>query len=495
MKKFLSSKLFFVLIIGFFVFEAGWIAVSARYPMAFDEAYHLGIIKIYSHQLSPLLHHQPDGAAPFGPLTVASSYLYHYLMSFPYRWLSATLDDPKSVIVALRFINIALMGSALVLYRRVLGKTKASAAAANLTMLVFVLIPIVPLLAGQLNYDNLLILLLAISTLLVLDFQKQLKGKKQVNTGLFMHIFSVAMLACLVKFVYLPFFLAIVLFLGWILYRNLGSPKKIWRSAAKNWHSLTRVNRGIALAVLIISLGLFMQRYGQNVIRYHNVDPSCDQVLALERCEAYGPWARNHNYMAHAKDIGLGNPAVFTGSWLVGMFDRSFFVINGPGGRYTYQNHIPLPLMSITVILVFLFGLYLIWRYRRQLLQGDPALQFMLLSSFIYLGALVYRNYTNYLQFGGQLAAINGRYLLMMIMPVLLLLAMAYQRYLKPRQALPVAAVILLLLLQGGGFISFIYYSHPGWYWPNDRTSVRINNDAQKIVKPFIVNWPKDSWR
>lgn len=494
MKKFIRSKLFFVLVMAFFVFEASWIALSARYPMAFDEAHHLGIIKLFAHQWSPFLR-QPDGPAVYGSLATDPSYFYHYLMSFPYRWLTSLLGDPKSVILTMRFMNIAFMGSALVLFKHILGRTKASPAIVNITLAVFVLIPIVPLLAAHINYDNLLILLLAINTLLVLNFHKQLQHKKQVNVGFLLHIFSFAMLACIVKFVYLPFFLAIVLFLGYILYRQLGGFGKIWRSTKRNWHSLTIVNRSIAMIFFVISFGLFMQRYGQDVVRYHSVEPQCGQVLSVERCMAYGPWARNHGYITRAKSIGIGNPPYFLGSWLVGMFDRTFFVINGPGGRYTYQNHIPLPLMSIMAVLVFAFGLYLIWRYRRQLLFKDPALQFMLLCSTIYFLALIWRNYTNYLQFGGQLAAINGRYLLMIILPVLLTMGMAYQRYVKPRWQKPLAIIVLLLFLQGGGFISFIYYSHSGWYWPNDSRALQMNQTAQKYVKPLIVNWPKKSWR
>jgi hypothetical protein len=33
----------------FFVLEGLWIACSAVYPMAFDEEFHFGLIKVYSH--------------------------------------------------------------------------------------------------------------------------------------------------------------------------------------------------------------------------------------------------------------------------------------------------------------------------------------------------------------------------------------------------------------------------------------------------------------
>jgi hypothetical protein len=495
MKKFFRSKTFFVLIMLFFVFEAAWMAVSARFPMAFDEAYHLGIIKVYAHQISPILLHQPAGPAPFGALTADPSYLYQYFMSFPYRWLVASGASFQTVIIGLRFINVALMGAALLVFRRILLRTKAGPAVINFTILAFVLIPIVPLLAGEINYDNLQLLVLAINCLLVLHFRDQLARKKQVNAGFLLYVFSFALLGCLVKFTYLPFLLAITLYMIWILAKRLGGLTKVWHGFWRNWATLTRVNRAIATLVFAISLGLFLQRYGVDVIRYHNVEPQCGQVLSVERCMAYGPWARNYNYVQTRHSVGLGNPAVFVGGWLWGMFDRSFFVINGPGSPNGYENHIPLPLMSITAVLVFLFGLYLAWRYRREIFKDDAALRFLLWTSLVYLATLVGRNYHDYLQFGGRLAAINGRYLLMMIIPVLLVIGMGYRKFLQPRRFMPLMAVIFVLFLQGGGFVSFIYFSHPGWYWPNDQFAQRINHDARRVVSPVIVEWPKKSWR
>src|SRR6185369_13463896 len=45
----LSSRRFGVGVLAFFVFEALWVTFSALYPMAFDEDFHFGLIKLYSH--------------------------------------------------------------------------------------------------------------------------------------------------------------------------------------------------------------------------------------------------------------------------------------------------------------------------------------------------------------------------------------------------------------------------------------------------------------
>jgi nitrate/nitrite transporter NarK len=54
--KTISSKWFFISITTFFFIEMAWIALSAIYPMLFDEEYHLGIIDIYARQISPFIN-------------------------------------------------------------------------------------------------------------------------------------------------------------------------------------------------------------------------------------------------------------------------------------------------------------------------------------------------------------------------------------------------------------------------------------------------------
>src|SRR5687768_2222343 len=89
----LGTRKFFWVVLGFFVFESVWIALSAIYPMAFDEEFHVSVIRIYSEQWSPFLAGQPENANRFGSLATDPSYFYHYLMSFPYRLLSVFTDS------------------------------------------------------------------------------------------------------------------------------------------------------------------------------------------------------------------------------------------------------------------------------------------------------------------------------------------------------------------------------------------------------------------
>ncbi len=138
---FLGSKTFFVIILALFLVSAVWTAISARYPMAFDESYHLGLIKLHALQWNPIFTKQPAGVAEYGALTRDPSYLYHYLMSFPYRLMVVLHISEMSKIVTLRLINVSLFAVSLFGARLLLLKTKASPAIIHVAMLFFVLTP------------------------------------------------------------------------------------------------------------------------------------------------------------------------------------------------------------------------------------------------------------------------------------------------------------------------------------------------------------------
>ena len=173
----LGSKRFFWVVLGFFIFESVWIALSGVYPGAFDENFHFGLIQIYSHYWLPFLSSQPAHANAYGAVARDPSYLYHYLMSFPYRFISLFVHGQTGQVVLLRLINVGIFSAGTVLFRRILIKVGLSSALSNVCLLLFVLIPIVPELAGQINYDNLLIPLVAWVCLLTFKATDEIKKR------------------------------------------------------------------------------------------------------------------------------------------------------------------------------------------------------------------------------------------------------------------------------------------------------------------------------
>ncbi len=124
----LGSRRFFYVVLAFFGLSGLWVALSAVFPMAFDEEFHLGIIRVYSGHWLPFLGGQPDGADAYGAVAADPSYLYHYVMSFPYRIIALFTDNEMVQVILLRFINVGLFGLGLVLFRKVLLRAGTSPA-------------------------------------------------------------------------------------------------------------------------------------------------------------------------------------------------------------------------------------------------------------------------------------------------------------------------------------------------------------------------------
>ena len=151
MFRLLGSRKAFYVIIAFFSLESLYIALTARYPMAFDEYAHYGIAKLYTSSWSPFLSNVPDSASVYGAVARDPSFLYHYLLSFPLRLLELCSLSMTWQILILRFLNIGIAVVSLFIYRRLILKLQATGLIANGILLFFTLIPVVPLIAGQIT--------------------------------------------------------------------------------------------------------------------------------------------------------------------------------------------------------------------------------------------------------------------------------------------------------------------------------------------------------
>jgi hypothetical protein len=491
-KSILGSKWFYLFILLFFIFESAWIALSAVYPQAFDEDFHFGLIKVYSHYWLPFLAHQPIGANAFGAVARDPSYLYHYLMSFPYRLFAHFIHDQTAQVIFLRFINIGLFVSGLVLFRRILRRIGTSKELANTMLLIFVLIPVVPLLAAQINYDDLLFPLVAWTCLLTFNVVDQLKIK-QPSARSILILGSVCLLSSLVKVAFLPIFAAVVLFVAFMAYQNFkGAYQKLWSGLVTSFRQLSWVIKVLLVVLTLISLGMFIQRDGVNLIAYHTVTPRCDAILSVQQCSAYNIWLHdysNHQQLLANQTTVSSSPIAWVGEWMYWMWYRLFFAVNGPNS--SFANYPPLPLPAAASILIVLISIFAIFKWRRRLFHDNPYLIFLVLASVLYIIALMLTGYETY-KYTAVLEIMNGRYLL----PVLLLLGAlagrAISLMLRKRETYKVLAVViaLALFLQGGGFLTFITRSDQSWYWPN-QTVTKVNNVAGSIVKHVVVQGRK----
>lgn len=484
----LRSPQFFAAVLILFFVEAAWIAVSAAYPMVFDENTHFGIIQLFSHQWSPLITQQPPDTEWAGALTRDPSYLYHYLLSFPYRLIAHITNDHMIQVIDLRFINILFFGGALILFRRLLLKTRVSPAIVHVTMLFFVLMPVVPLLAGQINYDNLLILVTAIALLQAVTITQKLRDG-QLPIARLLALSIVCLLGSLVQYEFLVIFAGLFLWFSWQFWISSRRGLKIIPGLFAGWRN-TVWQRKLLLAIpLIVASGLFAQKYGVNLAVYHTPLPACDQVMSREACDGYAPWHRNQQVLLNKPAGGVNaNPLLYLASWTYRMLIAMFFTSSGGASAQAFYLSInPLPIIFGTALLVLAGGALLLLRYRQLVFRDYQHMDFLIFIGVFFTFMLWFHNYRDYVSLGEKVA-IQGRYIFPVILPLMLIVALAFRQLFGHRAHLKLAmlSVAFLMFLQGGGALSYIVNSNESWYWQNSVVS-KLNKSAQRVVGKLVV--------
>ena len=491
--NFLHSNNFYRLILGLFIFEASWIALSAAYPQAFDENFHFGLIKVYSHYWLPFFSQQPPHADAYGAVARDPSYLYHYLMSFPYRIINLFYKEQIGQIVMLRFLNIAMFAYGIVLFRKLLLKVKASNALTNMILMLFILIPIVPQLAAQINYDNMMIPLTAALLLYAFKIVDQIKSK-DVSLWSIVMFLGACLLTSLVKYAFLPIFAGMVLYLMAIIYKTYKKElKQFFIQIGHSWLKQKLTAKIIIVVVAVVPLGMFVQRDIGNLVMYHSIQPNCSRVLSVKQCMAYSPWA--YNYKNHkkvlAQEVSMqsANPLIYSFQWLYWMWYRLFFAVNGPKSHF--KNYPPLPLPSAAALVLFIAGVISLIKWWRKIFQGNLYIKMLGVVAVCYLIALMGQGYVTY-RYTAVLENMNGRYLL----PILLLVAVIFGQALSysmnhsRTRKIVVAVVVLIAFVEGGGFLTFIARSNRSWYIHNS-TIYKVNLTARKVVKRVVVSGGK----
>jgi hypothetical protein len=476
---------FLAAIMVFFMLEALWIALTSSYPMAFDEDFHFGIIQIYAHHLNPFLSSQPPNANQYGAVFRDPSYLYQYLMSFPYRLVNLFTKDQNIIVIVLRLINIVLFSVSLPLYYKVLRATGMSKRLSNILMTVLVFVPVVPLMAAQINYDNLLLPLTALSLLLTIRFTQEVREHGRINVMLLGLLSVVCLLASLVQYEFLPIFVGIVVYIVVLTCKKFRGYKHIWKALWRGYQLLGSSLRVILILAVLLSSVLFLQRYGVNTLRYKTPLPACEKVLNIQACSAYGPWARNYND-AQTKVGASRSPLLFSADWFYGLWLRCFFSLAGSSNDF--QTRGPLLLPGVSVIVLASVGLILFMVYAKRIFRryNRQVLWFLLVTSILYLGALWIDNYQDFLQ-TGQAVAINGRYLVPMLLPIMVFFAFGYAELLrsKPRTKLAVTVLSIFCVVWGGGIFTYMIRSNDNWYW-HSQAVYDASHVAQHILDPIV---------
>lgn len=497
--RLLSSNVFFWIIIGLFIFQAVWIALTGRYPQAFDEQYHFGAIQLHARQLWwPQLSNSVMGANGLGDIARDPSFLYHYLMAIPYSLFKLVVSSQTTQLILLRLINVALAAWGFVLYRCVMREAGLSRAKTNILLLFVSLLPVFPLLAGQLNYDNLLFPLSGLTFLWVLRLYQQYQNEHRLNWQSVTGLVLLMLFTSMVKYTFLPICLGIVLCFIPALWRMRRA------IPAHVYHDLVATSRaarvGYAVA-LVLGITLFVSSYGVNVVRYHNVNPSCSQVLSVADCSSYGPWLRDYlsshdpNRVTPAIADIIGYPVV----WAETMMRETFFTIySNFDAQQVVHYHAAAPIRLlidmgwawfwVSLVVLVLSLPYLLRRGTTRLL---------LVVSLVYVAALFAVNIRDFLK-TSEPVAIHGRYLFPVIFPLLICVVYGVQHLFtyvrQPARGMAykfsIALVLLSVLIftQGGGFITYIVWSNDKWFWPQSQSAQSVNATARRIFTSVVAD-------
>lgn len=485
----MGSDWFFRVILGVFVLQALWIALTFAYSAAFDEYSHLGIIRLYAEQWSPLLGSQPPGDAVYGAVFRDPSYLYQYLMSFPYRLVAHGTDSLPVQIMFLRLIDIVIFGAGLVIWRKVLLLAKLSKPVAHILLLFFVLIPATPFLAGQLNYDNLFFTCIALSFYLAIRLVGYIREKRALPPVLTLVSLSVVLLGSLVKYAFLPIALTIGAYVLVVMVRTFGwRPGQLWREVKRLADGLRGPAAVAACLLFLLSFGLFAERYGTNTLRYHTPVPDCDAVLEQDDCRAYAPFGRNLSY----KEIGykdyltVNDKLTYPDTWARGMIRALYFSV-GPE-QLDYPAGEPLRVAFVTAWLTVGFAAACILLRLKMLWRKSFAFRLFLVVPLVYIGILFAQNLSDYLSLGVPVA-LNGRYLLPVLLPLMALTAVAAQdifRKVSLGYKLGALGVLLVLTLNGGGVTPHIIRSADSWIWQS-QPALTTTRTVRAILWPVII--------
>ena len=484
----LQSNIFFYVIIGIFAAELSLLALSATYPMLFDEEYHLGIIDIYSRQISPFITIQPLDAAFHGDITRYGSYLFHYFMSWPYRFIQLFTNDIMTTVIILRLICILMVLASVVVWRKVLLKLRVSKPLVHTTLLVFILITNVPFALSQLNYDAGVFLL----TPTILYVVLKVWDSRTLNPFWITLFIILASIAPLVKFTMLP----IVAVCGVIV------ASVIWQRRAhikKSLRAYTTVQKAVMSIAIIAAVGLFCERYVYNILVYRAPEPKCHKVHSKESCQEYTVWRRDTSWTDRNVGKPRNNPAVYTATYWLPQIVNDFFVTGAfidknakeiPSIRYLPKDmqasknttlfRVGGMSVALISIIVLLFTLKKVSKSHRKLLILTAAL----LS--VYALSMWLRNYTDYLKIGSGTAA-QGRYYIPLLIPIIATIGVALQHRLKlPVLKYAFLLVILVLFSQGGGVMGYIMTSNYYWYWPAWRDQLDSFYQSLHSLLPLI---------
>lgn len=473
----LGSPVVAYVVVALFTAQGALLAATLRRTI-YDEEYHVDVIDWFASGHGPF-EQQPADLREVGDVERYGSYLYHVLMAVPWR-LTAALPHDHRVLV-LRLLTVLTVAGALLVLRRTLVRLGTSGLVANLGVGLVAAIPMLVFVAASVNYDGLMLLGVSLVWLAAVRVW-QGEGDPWVAWA---RLAAWSGVACLAKYPALPLVAGTVavLVVQRVVVRRRGAAAPRSRRGA----GPARVAWLVAGAVSSLAV---LERYGWNLVRFGTPVPDCRQVQSLQACMSWGPWRRNYALDAGFPDLTSDLPtlvAYVTREWIpMSASTWTYFGVflgeeEAAATRGAYATGLLVVVASVAVVVLVLLGIRHVLA-----LRGAGAL---LAGCAVYLLALGWQNYSDYLRLG-QPIGVQGRYLLPVAFALVPFAVHAWawivRRLPVPGGPAVTALVVAAVLSQGGGLLGVLARAEPVWFRPGGL--VPVAEEVRQLARVVVLD-------
>jgi hypothetical protein len=440
-----ASKKFRYFIYCWFVLQIVYMAISTNTGIPPDEGTHMRTIELYSRDgIDPFIQNQPEEAYQLGAVSRSPSYMYHYIMSFPYRLIPDSFGALQQTII-MRLFNLIFSVTGLLVFSKVLLLLKTKDLVHNLTLFMVANTLMLVFLSSSVNYDNLVFLCVNVV------FYYFIKVLKTPDLADVLKLVAIMLFASLVKFTFLPLGALLVGVLVFNYRQNLPGTFKKLKKSKKLVNQKTLLILTTACLLLLV---LFFERYGLNYIRYGTYKPQCDQVNTYDQCLSSALFRRNLEFrdnLAEDKVPGVS----FTLRWLERNKEGIFGILGHKFADETsfvrYSSFAILSIMSVAIIY--------------KLKTGLKEINYLLAIAVAYTIILLLFNYSLFQKSGRFGLALQGRY----VFPVIGLFYLAGNYYIDKifetkRRLYAFWAVILIMIFLLSSLPGYIYTTNSTWW-------------------------------
>ncbi|MBI4948361.1 DUF2142 domain-containing protein [Candidatus Berkelbacteria bacterium] len=401
----LSGRSFFYVVILLTIIQSIWFVVSVKYAIPADETYHFKFIEYYSIQpffSGPIISDQGSDSFYLGDIERIPSYLYHYLLSFPYRianWLELSME---ASVLALMSVSVLFTISSLnVLRKTTLIISKGNEMLSNSVVLLMTLTGMFTWIGASINYDSLSILTFYCFLFYLV---KLINGERYQNY--YFLLVTLGISSILIKVTIYPSILfAVILGLAILLRtRKEELPTKYKLTSSQV------AKRSLIVILMTIIVTLFGERIIKNAVIYQSLNPSCDTIHRVEDCLNNAIFKREVEQKKQLTESSLNGKQIkvdyryFVKRWPKIMYDRLYFFFGHktiPPDRSAFTSVFAAIFISIASIII-----------KRRTVLENSAEKIIFVVAVFYVALLFTFNLMHYMKYGAILGGYQGRYLL-----------------------------------------------------------------------------------